>query len=538
MGAQDFFAEMQTEFLTEALGMMEKIEFALLNLKDQSHAQESVVEIFRIAHSLKGGGAAVGFKVLADFAHKVEDLLAQLRGDVDQISPEIVSLLLKCSDAFKLHLQSLSLDPTSTQDFSELIFELVSVTTEIQQKANDAVNQKAKDFDSAADKKPSKNASISFIKVDDRKVESLMDSVGEVVVLKNQILYDTNLQGALDPHLSAVIQQMDRLVRDLYDKALSLRLAPLDGLFLKIQRIVRDVSLQVGKNVELVLTGQNTEIERTVADILVDPIVHMVRNALDHGIETPAERKEKGKPEVATICVSAEQIGGSFHISIKDDGHGINIEKVKAKAVSTGLIDAQKANQLASSEVYKLMFEPGFSTAEVITDLSGRGVGLDVVKANVEKIGGKIHIQSEPNKGSTFTLSIPLSTAIIEGMIFRAKGENFIIPVQSIKEILQIENEKSIQVLNQGKVAQIRDSIYSVFHWMDCQGKIGFVLETAKGKILLLADEVLGQTQAVVKPLSVLTQKKYFSGAAVMGDGSTVLILNVHDIAEEMKLVS
>ncbi len=652
-----FFAELQGEFLTESAFMFEQYEESMLGLETGANIQEDLAQIFRVAHSIKGGASAVGFPDLAKFAHIVEDLLALLRMHPEFLSSGVISLLLKSGDMLKNRIHSLQKGEAGSWDTSQLAAELKALTEKfnngggeasapaaaaeetpvIEEMAatpateaapaaaiDDIVNHEllaelAAQFGTdlpteaapapmavetapiaeaapkivempapapvaAAPKAPAASAptpaapaaaaasakapaepagkgggggnksATSSIKVDTARVDSVLDAVGELVVLKNQIVHDESIRSGGNLRLAAIVDQLDKTVRELYDKTLSIRMTPLKSLFLKIQRIVRDVSLTLNKPVDLQLIGEETEVERTVFELLGDPLVHLVRNAMDHGIEKPELRQERGKNATAKVVVSAKQTGGTVTIEIVDDGGGINRERVLAKAIEKKLVPAGVDPQsLSDDQVFQFIFAPGFSTAEKVSDLSGRGVGLDVVRSNLEKINGKINIQSKMGVGTTFRLSIPLSTAITDGIVVAIEGAKYILPIYSIREIVRAVPKDYTQLNMAGKVVKIREALLPVIDIRKTIGKINWdqidnmkyeandekdslrarreetmliIIESMHGMMALPVDEVIGQAQVVVKPISAGHEVPEVAGAAILGDGRTVLILD------------
>jgi len=632
-----FFVELQGEFLTESAFMFEQYEESMLGLETGANIQEDLAQIFRVAHSIKGGASAVGFPDLAKFAHVVEDLLALLRMHPQFLSSSVISLLLKSGDMLKHRIHTLQKGEAGAWDTSLLAAELKSLTESFNASINgesvetasapvaeahpventsaavaatpaieeDVTNHEllaelmasmggdsgaeaaveteqaepaeiipmaapacktavaataaaapvaAKGPSEPAGKSGSGKPAASSIKVDTGRVDSVLDAVGELVVLKNQIVHDESIRNGGNIRLAAIVDQLDKTVRELYDKTLSIRMTPLKSLFLKIQRIVRDVSLTLNKPVDLQLIGEETEVERTVFELLGDPLVHLVRNAMDHGIEKPEQRLEKGKPAQAKVVVSAKQTGGTVTIEIVDDGGGINRERVLQKAIEKKLIPAGVDPQtMPDEQVFQFIFAPGFSTAEKVSDLSGRGVGLDVVRSNLEKINGKIDIKSKMGVGTTFRLSIPLSTAITDGIVVAIEGAKYILPIYSIREIVRAVPKDYTQLNSAGKVVKIREVLLPVIDIRKTIGKINWdqiqhmkygskdekdslrarreetmliIIESMHGMMALPVDEVIGQAQVVVKPIASGHEIPEVAGAAILGDGRTVLILD------------
>nr|WP_295901107.1 chemotaxis protein CheA [uncultured Bdellovibrio sp.] len=400
-------------------------------------------------------------------------------------------------------------------------------------------------------KAPAKQTSA--IKVDTGRVDSVLDAVGELVVLKNQLVHDETVRSGVNLRLEAIVDQLDKAVRELYEKTLSIRMTPLKSMFIKIQRIVRDVSLSLDKPVDLQLIGEETEVERTVFELLGDPLVHLVRNSMDHGVEKKETRLERGKPVTAKVVVSAKQSGGNVIIEICDDGGGINREKVLAKAIERGFVPTGvDPASIPDEQVFQYIFQPGFSTADKISDLSGRGVGLDVVKSNLDKINGKINIFSKAGQGTTFRLTIPLSTAITDGIIVALDGARYILPIHSIREIVRVLPKDYTHISGAGKVASIRGLLLPVIDVSKTLGSINWtlnkkdqqlmakrenslsarreetmlvIIESMTGQMAFPVDDVLGQAQVVVKPITTGQNIPEVAGAAILGDGRTVLIL-------------
>lgn len=693
-GDNAFFEELQMDFLNESLFMFEQYDESMMKLENSDDPAKDLTDIFRVAHSVKGGAAAVGLTDLAKFAHVAEDLLDLLRSKPELVNSNVISLLLQAGDELKNRISSLQQGKGGPWDPSALVKQLVECTeglsgkkssytkaaeaaavatpqsaapeeekiavpddffehvdaaaaafpvepkTEIPEPTDDVTNHDllaellaqlspedqaefhAKEAaekeliaelenaaieipaESAApavvavapiteqpvagptvspaasaspepvaeapklkvvseakspaqsegggggggSKSPAKNLT-STIKVDTGRVDSVLDAVGELVVLKNQLVHDETVRSGENLRLEAIVDQLDKAVRELYEKTLSIRMTPLKSMFIKIQRIVRDVSLTLDKPVDLQLIGEETEVERTVFELLGDPLVHLVRNSMDHGVEKKEIRKERGKPATAKVVVSAKQNGGNVIIDISDDGGGINREKVLNKAIEKGFVPkGVDPATIPDEQVFQYIFYPGFSTADKISDLSGRGVGLDVVKSNLDKIHGKINIISKAGVGSTFRLTIPLSTAITDGIIVSLDGSRFILPIHSIREIVRVLPKDYTHISNAGKVANIRGHLLPVIDVSATLGNLNeafnakdarrddtlsarreetmlVIIESVTGQMAFPVDDVLGQAQVVVKPIVTGFDIPEIAGAAILGDGRTVLIL-------------
>lgn len=633
-GDNAFFEELQMDFLNESAFMLEQYEEYMMRLENSQDPAKDLTDIFRVAHSVKGGAAAVGLTDLSKFAHVMEDLLDLLRSHPELVNSDVISLLLQSGDELKNRIGSLQQGGDEQWDITSLVAQLIQITEKLSGKKSshatssepvsysDEVKEQVPDdfftnvipFSSASadddvtnhellaellaqlpaeeradfaakeeqDKirkseatpvqvkpvpdlkvalneskedskvftekmansssinidnnggngtnKGSAKAPNSTIKVDTARVDSVLDVVGELVVLKNQLVHDETVRSGVNLRLEAMVDQLDKAVRELYEKTLSIRMTPLKSMFIKIQRIVRDVSLSLDKPVDLQLLGEETEVERTVSELLSDPLVHLVRNSMDHGIEKKEIRLERGKPITAKVVVSAKQSGGNVTIEITDDGGGINREKVLNKAIERGFVPAGiEPSTIPDDQVFQYIFQPGFSTADKISDLSGRGVGLDVVKSNLDKIHGKINIYSKAGQGTTFRLTIPLSTAITDGIIIALDGARYILPIHSIREIVRVQPKDYTHVSGAGRVASIRGHLLPVIDVARTLGSINWklnsrdekliqrkenslsarreesmlvIIESMTGQMAFPVDDVLGQAQVVVKPIT------------------------------------
>jgi two-component system chemotaxis sensor kinase CheA len=645
-----FFEELQMDFLNESAFMLEQYEEYMMKLENSTDPARDLTDIFRVAHSVKGGAAAVGLTDLGKFAHVMEDLLDLLRSKPDLVNSEVITLLLQSGDVLKNRVSFLQQGKTGAWDTSALVTQLVDLREQLSGKpakkyvmpfqdeapkaevpddffaappagaesasaceddhtnhellaellaglspedqaefhasqqlvaeapvvempviaapqASVAVTPSAPAPVAAAkatpaasnggggngQKSPSKNTNTT-IKVDTGRVDQVLDAVGELVVLKNQIVHDETVRNGENLRLEAIVDQLDKAVRELYEKTLSIRMTPLKSMFVKIQRIVRDVSIALDKPVDLQLIGEETEVERTVFELLGDPLVHLVRNSMDHGVENRETRQQRGKPVTAKVTVSAKQTGGNVTIDIIDDGGGINRDKVLGKAIERGLVPTGvDPATIPDEQVFQYIFQPGFSTADKISDLSGRGVGLDVVKSNLDKIQGKINIYSKPGQGSTFRLTIPLTTAITDGIIVALDGARYILPIHSIREIVRVLPKDYTQISGAGRVANIRGVLLPVIDVSRTLGDINWavnkrdealkqrrenslsarreesmlvIIESMTGQMAFPVDDVLGQAQVVVKPIMTTGEPiPEVAGAAILGDGKTVLIL-------------
>jgi two-component system chemotaxis sensor kinase CheA len=375
--------------------------------------------------------------------------------------------------------------------------------------------------------------------VSTEKVDDLVNLVGELVITQTMLKQIVNnFEVDRLSHLESAMAQLERNTRDLQESVMSIRMLPVSFAFGRFARVVRDISLQLGKQVELKISGEQSELDKTVIEKLIDPLTHLVRNALDHGIEKPEVRRELGKPETATLTLHAEHKGGSIVIQVADDGQGINHEKVRLKAVEQGLIKPEE--ELTADQVYQHILLPGFSTADTVSDLSGRGVGLDVVYRNITDLGGSLEVVSKQGEGTTFIIRLPLTLAILDGMSVAVGTEKYILPLTFIIECIRPAPGSVKTIAGQGCVVEVRGEYVPVLQLhqicaipraLSVYEGILVLLEAEGKKIALLVDALLGQDQVVIKSLEANYRKvKYIAGATILGEGKVALILDVNSI--------
>ncbi len=396
----------------------------------------------------------------------------------------------------------------------------------------------AKSAKPKGDKKDTKPKGSSSIRVDTAKIDTLINMVGELVITQSML----SLVGEdFSPHkleqLKNGITQLGRNTRELQESVMNIRMLPISFVFSRFPRLVHDLSTKLNKKIELKLSGENTEVDKTVVELISDPLVHLVRNSLDHGIEMPEARVAAGKPETGTVNLNAYHRGGNIVIEVVDDGKGLNKEVLRAKAIEKGLIEEDAI--LTDKQTYELIFHAGFSTAEKLTDVSGRGVGMDVVRKNIQSLGGNIEIESELGKGSTIAIHLPLTLAILDGQSVAVGDETYIVPLVSIIETLNIDESMVNRVAGKGETFRLRDEYLPIVRMHEI-----FSVETAKATRLtegllvvvegqgmrcgLFVDDLLGQQQVVIKSLEANYRRvEGISGATILGDGSVALILDI-----------
>jgi two-component system chemotaxis sensor kinase CheA len=379
-----------------------------------------------------------------------------------------------------------------------------------------------------------------------------MDLSGELVLGRNRLSQISDRLKELfdNEHLVAELlettSQLDKITTDIQATAMKMRMVPIGKLYQKSPRIVRDLSKEFGKEIELILKGEDTEIDRGIIEELNDPLVHMIRNSCDHGIESPEKRVAKGKPAKGTITLDAEQEGNNIVLRISDDGNGIDAEKVKAKALEKGVISAEQAAQMSKRELYQLIFAPGFSTAAVVSAVSGRGVGMDVVKTNIQKLKGVIEIESEINKGTTFVIKLPLTLAIIQGLIVQVENETYALPLSNVVEVVALTDE-NCSTINQKRVIRIRQQVLPLLTLKSelnipakptpSTAQYVVVIGLAHQRLGIVVDSLLGQEEIVIKSLGqYLGNIPAIAGSTILGDGRVIMILDIQELVDKVKV--
>ena len=384
----------------------------------------------------------------------------------------------------------------------------------------------------------------SLISVNQIKLDQLMDIMGEIVIAESMVASNPELKGLKLDNFYKSTRQLRKLTDQLQDVVMSIRMVPLSGVFQKMNRIVRDMNKKLGKEVELITEGGETEVDKTINDVLADPFMHMIRNAMDHAIESPEERRALGKPESGTITLAAQNVGGEIVITIVDDGKGLHREKILAKAKKNGLLSKPEA-EYSDKEVYGMIMLPGFSTNEQVTEFSGRGVGMDVVKKNLEKVSGTLSVDSQKNVGTTFTIKIPLTLAIVDGMEIAVSGDSFTIPITAIKQTFKLgEETKLITDTSGAEMIMLRGDCYPIIRLhniynipnakTELNDGIFLLVESGQKAACIFADDLIGEQQVVVKPFPTFLGRYDIKGAGlagctIMGDGSISLILDVNN---------
>ncbi len=563
--------EMLERFVEEAVEQLEVVEESMLKLQEEPDNQETIQEAFRSLHSFKGNCGFSGYADLEKLAHKTETLMDNLKEGHIKADASTIQTMLHMVDVFNQAIADISKGgPGSIQNSSvllDLLEDIIPAQTttkpaapivrpEIQQsealfllreKTELPVKEESSGQNKADIPETSANRSRSIARQDIRvnlaKLDQLINLVGELVIAEAMVTRNPDLKGYEFENFERSSTHLNKIVRDLQDITLSVRMIPVSGVFRKMIRLVHDLSVKAHKKVNLELLGEETEIDKTVSELIADPLVHLVRNAIDHGLESPQERLAQGKDETGEVILEAKHEGGEIWISIKDDGRGLDRQKILNKAIEKGLLK-DDGSHLEDSQVYDFIFHPGFSTADKVTDVSGRGVGMDVVKRNIEKIKGHIDIRSQPGFGTVIALRIPLTLAIIDGMLVRVGKARYTVPLLSIRESIQVEKDKITITMDGQELVKVREELVPIIrlhelHHIETDrrelvGGLVVIVEYRGESAALLIDEIIGEQQAVIKGLSnYVGSVKGLSGCTILGDGEISLILDIGGLVKK-----
>jgi two-component system, chemotaxis family, sensor kinase CheA len=549
------------EFLVESHENLSRLDQELVELEKRPQDTALLASIFRTIHTIKGTCGFFAFSTLERITHEAETLLSQLRDGRRELTPSLISLILETVDATRKVLASIEASggegPDSFDEITERLRLAAQSPSEAEKPcASDQVilsppeAEAAKDMCETPDRpKPEENGVKSSsvadanIRVGVGLLDKLMDLVGELVLTRNQILqFNTERE---DAALNATSQRLNLITTELQEGVMKTRMQPIGMVWSTLPRVLRDMAVSLGKQIRLEMDGADTELDRTIIEAIKDPLVHLVRNSCDHGIEAPEIRLQGGKPAQGRLALRAYHEGGQVNIEIADDGAGIDVAQVKQKAIEKGLLRSEQAEKLSDREVLNLIFQPGFSTAQTVTNVSGRGVGMDVVKSNIEKIGGVVDIVSRPGEGTTVKLKIPLTLAIIPGLVITSGGERFVIPQVSLLELVRLEgdsSEKRIEHVHGTPVYRRRGSLLPVAYLNEVLGLKSderaeavsmVVLQAEDRQFGLIVDGINDTQEIVVKPLGKqLKGITVYAGATIMGDGRVALILDVLGIGQ------
>lgn len=575
--------EMMSDFTQNTGEIMQTLDDNVLRLEQNPTDKETIEEIFRAAHTLKGAAGMFGFKSIERVMHRMENLFDLVRKGKLVPQSDTIDVVFQGFDILKKLLAAVLAGKPSGIKTAPIVkmLELAAEgkTTGVKRSAasaeaapqaaaasSDASHVASSDDHGGGGATKKKSEAASTIRVDLERLDALVNLVGELVIDRTRFVnIDESLriqapQLKLSSAMTETLQQFGRHMNEIQDIIMKVRMVPVGSVFNKYPRIVRDLARQLGKQMELVIEGEETEFDKTLVEQIADPLVHLIRNACDHGIEMPADRQASGKNPSGTVTLSARQEGNHILIVISDDGKGMDVARIKSKAIEKGLITADQT--LTDRDIFNLIFEPGFSTAEKVTTVSGRGVGMDVVKKQISKLKGMVEITSTPGKGSTITIQLPLTLAIMQSLLVGIEEEVFAIPLSSVVESIRIKPEE-IQQVGETPVIKLRNSVLPLLYlddvldlrkkekdyWYrrldgDASAQVAakrrtkrsermfvVVVGSAERRFGLVVDALLNQQEMVIKPMGPLIRDTpCVAGGAVMGNGDVVLVLDVPEV--------
>ena len=585
------------EFLIESNEGLDRLDRDLVELEKTPGAKELLASIFRSVHTIKGTGGVLGFDKLTAVSHVGENMLSRVRDGKLSLDPPVTTVLLSLVDALRKML--VSIETTGSEgdgDYSGVIAAITAIVDDSSRAVappagsppaavacadgsgkNAAVSRDRgarppepvastaretprgrEETATAPDGAQTQNEKLlasSTIRVDVGLLDKVMNLVGELVLARNQVLQFTTI--TKDASFLRTAQRLNLITTELQEGVMKTRMQPIGNIWNKFPRVVRDLAVSCGKQVQIEMNGADTELDKTIIEAIKDPLTHIVRNTIDHGIELPEQRVRAGKPVEGRLSLRAFHEGGQVNIEVSDDGAGIDMERVKRKAVERGTISPEHAARMSEREALNLIFLPGLSTAERVTSVSGRGVGMDVVKTNIEKIGGMVDVQSIAGAGTTLKIKIPLTLAIIPALIATSGGERFAIPQVSLLELVRLEGGEaiaSIEDIGGAPVYRLRGNLLPLvdlnreLRLSSANSAAGdraaqvvniVVLKADDRQFGLVVDEINDTEEIVVKPLGKqLKGLACFAGATIMGDGEVALILDVLGIAQMANVVA
>jgi two-component system chemotaxis sensor kinase CheA len=565
-------------FCAESQDLLQEMEQGVLTLERSPTDATSIDTVFRVFHSFKGNAGVLKLGVLQRLTHELESVLDTARRGQLRLDREAIDLILAGGDVLRRYVDESVRQLGGVQRGRSIPLPIPAVTARVKTLLRSRGSSPAKtgapapptevppsappsstavEARPAAPKAPAADsapqpdhnspaaaggpATTGTVRVDTRKLDGLIDLVGELVVAQSLVVQSPEVRSLGNQHLDRCLGQLRSITSDLQRTAMALRMVPIGGVFRRMGRLVRDLSVELGKDIDLRMEGEETELDRSLVELLADPLVHMIRNSADHGIEPPSLRTAAGKPSTGTITLRAYHQGGFVVIRVEDDGRGLAADRILKKAIERGLV--QPGESPGRLEILDLIFAPGFSTAEQVTGLSGRGVGMDVVRRGIESIRGKIEVDSVEGRGTTFTLYVPLTLAIIEGLLVGVGDERYVIPTLSVRESFRPLPGAVFTVHGRGELVEVRGRLTPVLRLgrhlgtptktSDPTEGIVVVVESGQDVRCLLVDELLGKQEVVIKSLGdMFRSQPAFAGAAILGDGRVGLILDVNTLVK------
>ncbi|MCB9060450.1 MAG: chemotaxis protein CheA [Halobacteriovoraceae bacterium] len=584
----DFLNEIRNDFLAEAGDMVEQAEECFIGFEKNPNDTENMEHILRLFHSLKGSSFAVSFDNLANFSHKAEDFIIAIKNKEIQPNEQAVDTLLFCNDIIAKGIKTLKSGKDDSSVYEEALARLQQFSDnnelhivkevlpqpkkednrfdktemsdedalrlikemqgESSQKEEEKKTQKIQEKESLKDVQKSNDSQKDVdnsIKVGMDKIDNLLDSLGEQIIWQKKMSY--LLKGDVEKNkeeIFSVVHNLEKITYELQQNSMSLRMINLQTTFRRLERVARETSKNLSKKINFVKEGENNELDKTIVDSLINPLTHMIRNAIDHGLEENKDRLSIGKPEEGLVKLKAFRQGGFFFIEITDDGKGLDKEAIYQKAISKGIIS--KNDELNEGQIFNLIFTNGFSTKEVATDVSGRGVGMDVVKQMFHTLKGSCEIRSEKGKGTTFSVKLPLALAMFQGIILKVSDKQFIMPNSDFRETGEVriseiqETNKSKQVIKYKNTVMPVISLREKFKLGTYNGEqrcLGAVVPFENKEYILLFDDLISQERIVLKKLLPNVESiNGIVGGTILGDGNVALVLETREIIENYKL--
>lgn len=563
------------KFLTDAGNLLEKCEEELLKFEDQPKNKEVLNEIFGNVHSLKGNAELLGYKEIVEVCSAMESTMTPILEKQAKMTKDLGTVLFSQLDAIKEQVNNIDPEEAEAEDQPKIDLSDENVEevkkTEAPKEEAPKKEEKPKEETKAekpkeetkstkpatpskpqlkkpGDMQPGQTITIQKkdIRVDTNKLDQLFNLVGELITIESMVVNNQDLHGLELHNFQRSANMLNKVIRELQEVTLSIRMMPLEGTFNKMKRLVRDLSKKFNKQVSLHISGEETEMDKNVIEEIADPLVHILRNSIDHGVESPEVRQANGKPPTGNVKLSARYDGNEILIIIEDDGKGLHREKLLNKAIERGVVKGDP-DKLTDSDVWNLIFEPGFSTAEKVTDISGRGVGMDVVKRNIEKLRGRINIESVTGQGTKQTLHIPLTLAIMEGMLVRSSKSIYAIPMLTIRESFRPNPEDITETMDGLEMVKVRDELFPIIRLHEIYNQVPdsydldkgilVIVESRERRVCLFVDEIIGQRQIVIKALpSYMGSIEGITGCMVLADGDIGLILDVDNLISRTEI--
>lgn len=541
----DDMSEYVEAYSSEAEEHLQNLNDNFLELEKNPNDDEIINQLFRSSHTLKSSSAAMGFMKISELAHSMEDVLGRIRKKEIMAKGEVIDVLLKSFDSLEKMIGNVTNKKEEGVDTSSLIKELKKqiekpVDVGLELKNSEKTGSLEQHIEGEEGGKlaeaPDSLKTLNFVKVGVKRLDKMMNLVGELLISKMRLEQVRDIEAI--KALESPLNELERLIADIQHEVMQSRLVPVGQIFMRFPRMIRDISEKENKKVNFIMKGEEIELDRSLIDKLGEPLIHLLRNAVDHGIETPEERKKNGKEEIGEIVLEAKKEKNSVIISVSDDGNGFDLDRIREVALEKGVVNEKQLSAMSDKKIMMLPFHPNFSTSKKVTEVSGRGVGLDVVKTKTEEMNGVVNISSEKNKGTTITLELPLTLAIIPCFLIQVGRDVFGIPLSNIvrtvkiyeKDVKTIENHETF-ILDEESIPLIRTHELVNINNEKKDSCVIVIVEKAGEKAGLTVDKIIGQQELIIKPLEQTIRKtKGFSGATILGDGSVALIFDINSL--------